>query len=127
MNTKELEPHLDLLIRLARDVEDHEQASFQRLLLAALDCIDDALLPFMEDGANGWSRTAESQAEHVHQLMAVQHRAIDLIRNELRDVAVGDPKHSLDRDRIRQRLYELNTLVRSLLQQSEIVDLNPTG
>lgn len=92
MNTKELEPHLDLLTRLARDVEDHEQASFQRLLLAALDCTDDALLPFMEDDVNGWSRTAESQAEYVHQLMAVQHRAIDLIRNELRDLAVGDPK-----------------------------------
>jgi hypothetical protein len=109
MNTKELEPHLDLLTRLSRDVEDHEQASF------------------MEGDVNGWSRTAESQAEYVHQLMAVQHRAIDLIRNELRDLAVGDPKQPLDRDRIRQRLYELNALVRSLIQQSEIVDLNPTG
>lgn len=39
------------------------------------------------------------------------------MRHELRDLAVGDHDQQPQREAVRQRLYELNVLVRSLLDQ----------
>lgn len=59
----------------------------------------------------------------LRSLLAAQHRIVSGLRHELRDLAVGDLNGQVPREAVRQRLYELTALLRSLLAQETAVCL----
>lgn len=118
-----LEPHLELLSRLAARLDDHDEQSLRSLLLAALNCADDDVLPHLEDVAVRVCPALDPLSGPVTRLIASQHRAVGRLRHELRDLAVRDLDGQRRREDVRRRLYELGALLRSLLSQEAEVCL----
>lgn len=118
-----LEPHLEFLVRLAAHLDDHDEQALRSMLLAGLDCADDDVLPHLEESAARLYPAVDPQSGPATQLMAAQRRAVGRVRHELRDRAIGDLDQQSRREDVRQRLYELNALVRSLLTQEAEVCL----
>ena len=118
-----LEPHLEFLARLAARLDDHDEQALRSLLVAGLNCTDDDVLPYLEESAARVYPAVDPLSGPATQLMAAQHRAVGRLRHELRDLAVGDLDQQSRREAVRQRLYELNALVRSLLTQETEVCL----
>lgn len=117
-----LKPHLEFIARLAGQLDDHDEDVLRSTLLAALNCTDDDLLPYLQWCAGRLYPAADPQAGALTQLMVIHHRATDELRNDLRDLAVGDLDSTPNREAVRQRLYELRVLVLMVLkQQIEVV------
>lgn len=112
-----LEPHLDFLTRLASRLDDHDEQALRSLLVAGLNCTDDDVLPYLEESTSRLYPAMGPRSGLATQLMATQHRAVGRIRHGLRDLAVGDLDLQPRREAVRQRLYELTALLRSLLTQ----------
>lgn len=118
-----LQPHLEFIERLAGRMDDDDEQALRSLLVAAMNCTDDDVLPYLEESAARVCPAVDPLAGPTTQLIAAQHRAVGRVRHELRDLAVGDLDERSRREAVRQRLYELNALVRSLLTQETEVCL----
>lgn len=118
-----LQPHLEFIERLAGRMDDDDEQALRSLLVAAMNCTDDDVLPYLEESAARVYPAVDPLAGPATQLIAAQHRAVGRVRHELRDLAVGDLDERSRREAVRQRLYELNALVRSLLTQETEVCL----
>lgn len=122
-----LQPHLDFLVRLAATLDDNDDQALRSLLLAGLNCTDDDVLPYLEESAARLYPAVDHPPGLATELMAVQHREVGRLRHELRDLAVGDLDEQPRRQAVRQGLYELAALVRSLLTQEADVCLPLLG
>ncbi len=118
-----LQPHLEFIERLAGRMDDDDEQALRSLLVAAMNCTDDDVLPYLEESAARLYPAVDPLSGPATQLIAAQHRAIGRLRHELRDLAVGDLDQQSRPETVRQRLYELNALVRSLLTQETEVCL----
>lgn len=118
-----LQPHLDFIERLAGRMDDDDDQALHSLLVAALNCTDDDVLPYLEEAAARLYPVVDPLSGPATQLIAAQHRAVGRLRHDLRDLAVGDLAQRSNREAVRQHLYELHALVRSLLTQETEVCL----
>jgi hypothetical protein len=116
-------PHLEFLTRLAARMDDHDEHALRNLLLAGLDCTDDDVLAYLEESKTRLYPAVDPRSGPATQLIAVQHHGVGRLRHQLRDLAVGDLDQQSRREAVRQRLYELNAVVRSLLAQETEVCL----
>lgn len=114
---RQLEPHLDFMGRLADGVDDHDEPGLRSLLLAALDCTDDDVLPFLTECRTQAYPVLGSPSAPARQLLATQHRAIDRIRGELRSLVAGGLDAGDRRAAVRRGVDELVIRLRSLLDQ----------
>lgn len=127
---RDLEPHLEFMTRLAREIDDDDEPALRSLLTAALDCTDDEVLPFLEASREHLYPVLGAPSEPARQLLSSQHRAIGRVRQELRLLAAGDLREIRRREEVRQRLYGLVDRLRSLsAQQVEVCLplLDPSG
>lgn len=104
-------------------MDDDDDQALRSLLIAAMNCTDDDILPYLEESVARLYPAVDPLSGPTTQLMTTQHRAVGRLRHELRDLTVGELAPRSSREAVRQRLYELNALVRSLLRQETDVFL----
>jgi hypothetical protein len=118
---RDLQPHVDHLPRVVDHLQDLAAEQSRGLVHAVLDCIDDDLLPHLQECETvlypALARRAHGD-DGVIRVLRSDQRMIAEVRHELRALLAGDLD---DRARlaIRERLFALRLLLRGHIEKHD--------